>query len=220
MSQTFRVIIADDHSVVRRGTRQILEQSGRFGAIAEASNGAELIELIAKSPPDVAVVDIGMPGINGIEATEKIKQSWPEVSVLILSVYDDEEFVWAAMGVGASGYLRKDIGEDELVAAVSRVAAGGLVLDASATKALMTRIRTQASPNRQSAPVLTNREIEVMSLVGLGRSNREIAGRLGISERTVEAHLYQAFRKLGARSRTEAALIAAQSGLIDPEYDD
>lgn len=208
------VIVADDHSLVRRGTRQILEESGAVEVIGEAASGVELIDLVEKSPPDVALVDIRMPEMNGIDATEEIVRRWPRVSVLVLTVSDDDEYVWRAVQAGASGYLTKDVDDLELVAAVLQVASGGTALGPSATRVLMNRLRTQDGAPVRSTDDLTDREIEVLKQLGMGLSNKAIAAHLGLSARTVEAHLYNIFKKTGATSRTDAAIRAARAGLI------
>lgn len=209
------VVIADDHGMVRRGTREILQQDRDVTVVGEAANGMELIELVQSLRPQVVLVDIGMPDLNGIEATERIKDQWPEVGVVVLSVNDDDEYVWRAVQAGASGYLTKDVADSELISVVKKVAEGGAVLGDKATRAVLSRVRHAASSTAQPDASLTERELEVLRLVANGSSNHSIADQLSLSPRTIEVHLYHVFKKLGASSRTEAVVRATQRGLIE-----
>ncbi len=212
-----RVVIADDHAVVRRGTREILEHGGTdIHVVGEAADGAAAVELVDALLPDVAILDIGMPGISGVEATRLIKTRHPSVSVLILTVQNVDEYVWQAVRAGASGYLLKDVSDADLVYAVRTVAGGGGLIDPAVTPALLTRLQRKDQPASANQD-LSSRELEVLRLAARGLSNRRIAELLDLSPRTIEVHMSNIFGKVGAGSRTEAVFIASRRGLIDLE---
>ena len=211
------VVIADDHALVRRGTREILNQDGSIEVVGEAADGAGLIDLVKDLRPKVAVVDIGMPGLNGIEATKIIKERWPETAVVILSVNDDEEYILGAIEAGASGYLTKDVVDADLVRAVVTAGSGGATLGRVAASAVMNRVRSSSLATQIPEDELTARELEVLQLAAGGLSNRAIADELDLSPRTVEVHLHHVFQKLGVTSRTQAVVVGARRGLIDLE---
>jgi len=209
-----RVVIADDHAVVRRGTRQMLEHAGTdIEVVGEAESGPEAVRMVDELLPDVAILDIGMPEMNGIEATRQIKEAHPSVGVLVLTVQDADEYVWRSIQAGASGYLLKDASDGELVDAVRTVAAGGARLDPAVTGAVLARLRRGVDETPQ--PGLTPRETDVLRLAARGLSNRAIGTRLEISSRTVEVHMSNVLEKIGATSRTEAVVLAARRGLVD-----
>lgn len=211
------VVIADDHALVRRGTREILNQDGSIEVVGEAADGAGLIDLVKDLRPKVAVIDIGMPGLNGIEATKIIKERWPETAVVILSVNDDEEYILGAIEAGASGYLTKDVVDADLVRAVVTAGSGGATLGHVAASAIMNRVRSSSLVTQIPEDELTARELEVLQLAAGGLSNRAIADELDLSPRTVEVHLHHVFQKLGVTSRTQAVVVGARRGLIDLE---
>jgi len=213
MTGPVSVVIADDHGLVRRGTRDILEQDDRIEVVGEADDGPSLIELVARVQPDVALVDVGMPGLSGIDAVAEIRKRAPAVAVLILTIHDEVEYVWQAIQAGASGYLVKDVADRDLVEAVISVAGGSTVLAPRLASKLVSRIRDAdwvGSPTES----LTAREVDVLQLVAKGHSNRQIADELNVSPRTVEVHLTHLYRKLGADNRTKAVAIAARRGLV------
>ncbi|HEX6301752.1 MAG TPA: response regulator transcription factor [Acidimicrobiia bacterium] len=212
--EPIRVILADDHALVREGTRHLLEATGEIEVVGEAADGEEAVAAAAQHHPDVAIIDIGMPGINGIEATRQIKQSHPQVSVLILTMHDDEQFIFAVIEAGAAGYLLKDVQGDELVEAVKALHAGESVLHPAVAHKVLARLAAGTDDVGESGPIepLTDRELEVLRLAARAMANKGIAGTLGVSVRTVEAHLSHVFRKLDVGSRTEAVLYGLRQG--------
>ena len=216
---TIKVLIADDHAVVREGTRQILEQEADLDVIAEAADGEEAVKLAGISRPDVAIIDIAMPRLDGIEATRQIKALYPTIAVLILSAYDDDQFVFSLLEAGAAGYLLKSVHERELIDAVRAVYAGESVLHPSIARKVLNRFVPAAEkPGKTDlAETLSKREIDVLKLATKGLSNQEIANQLYLSLRTVQAHLGHIFNKLGVSSRTEAVVRALKEGWVTLE---
>lgn len=212
--EPIRVILAEDHALVREGTRHLLEASGEIVVVGEATNGEEAVAAVAHHRPDVAIIDIGMPGINGIEATRRIKASHPQVSVLILTVHDDDQFIFAVIEAGAAGYMLKDVQGDELVEAVKALHAGDPVLHPAVAHKVLARLASGEAWQRRSdlEETLTDRELEVLRLAARGMANKEIGTTLDLSVRTVEAHLSHVFRKLDVGSRTEAVLHGLRQG--------
>jgi NarL family two-component system response regulator LiaR len=211
-----KVLIADDHAVVREGTRQILEQEPDIDVIAEAADGEEAVRLAGSSRPNVAIIDIAMPGIDGIEATRQIKSLYPAIAVLILSAYDDDQFVFSLLEAGAAGYLLKSIRGRELIDAVRQVHAGESVLHPAIARKVLNRfVPSSDKATRQKPPdMLSEREIEVLKLATRGLSNQDIADELCLSLRTVQAHLGHIFNKLQVSSRTEAVVHALKQGWV------
>jgi len=211
-----KILIADDHALVRDGTRQILEHEKDLKVVAEASDGEETVELATRFKPDVAIVDISMPKLDGIEATRQIKALCPSIAVLILTAYDDEQFIFSLLEAGAAGYLLKSIRGRELVDAVRAVHAGESVLHPSVARKVLDRfVPSPGKPRKQeSQEVLTEREMEVLRLVTKGLSNKDIADELCLSMRTVQAHLGRIFNKLNVGSRTEAVVCALKEGRV------
>ena len=211
-----RILIADDHAVVREGTRQILEQEPDLQVVAEAGDGEEAVQLTGTFKPDVALIDIAMPRLDGIEATRQIKVSYPATAVLILSAYDDDQFVFKLLEAGAAGYLLKSIRGRELIDAVRAVYAGESVLHPLIARKVLNRFSPVSGRPQEQKPsaVLTEREIEVLSLATRGLSNQDIASELSLSLRTVQAHLGHIFNKLQVSSRTEAVVHALKEGWV------
>jgi len=211
-----KILIADDHAVVREGTRQILDQEADLDVVAEAADGAEAVKLAGSSRPDVAIIDIAMPGVDGIEATRQIKALYPTVAVLILTAYDDDQFVFGLLEAGAAGYLLKSVRGRELVEAVRQVHAGESVLHPAIARKVLNRFTRAADKTtvKKSSEVLSEREMEVLRLASRGLSNQEIADKLYLSLRTVQAHLGHIFNKLQVSSRTEAVVRALKEGWI------
>lgn len=206
--EPIRVILAEDHSLVREGTRRILEATSDIVVVAEVADGNEAVAAVEHHRPDVAIIDIGMPGINGIEVTRRIKKTQPGVSVLILTVHDDDQFIFAAIEAGAAGYLLKDVEGSQLVQAVKGLHAGDSVLHPAVAHKILARLASGEKEKSTSGPEvpLTEREHEVLQLAASGMANKEIATALDVSVRTVEAHLSHIFRKMDVGSRTEAIL--------------
>lgn len=204
--------------MVREGTRELLERERDIEVVGEAADGAEAVALADSLHPDVAIVDISMPGMGGIEATQKIKALRPSTAVLILTAYDDDQYVFALLGAGAAGYLLKDVPSAEVVRAVRAVHAGEPVLHPAIAKKVLARIasdETSEPPRQASRAVLTDRERDVLRLAACGMSNASIASRLSISLRTVQSHLTHTFDKLGVGSRTEAVIAGLRRGLLE-----
>ncbi len=210
-----KVLIADDHAVVREGTRQILEQEPDISVVAEAGDGEEAVRMAEEFKPDVAIIDIAMPRVDGIEATKQIKAQHPEIAVLIFSAYDDDQFVFSLVEAGAAGYLLKSIRGRDLVNAVRSVYSGESVLHPTIARKVLNRFAPSADkPQQVLAEVLTQREIEVLKLATRGLSNQDIADELCLSLRTVQAHLGHIFNKLKVSSRTEAVVHALKAGWV------
>jgi DNA-binding NarL/FixJ family response regulator len=215
-----RVIIAEDHAVVREGTRQLLENESDMEVVGEAANGAEAVALVERVQPDVAIMDISMPEMSGIEATERIKASRPSTAVLILTAYDDDQYVFALLAAGAAGYLLKDVPSTEVVRAIRAVHAGEPVLHPAIVKKVLARIASQQSlqePTSRQESLLTDRERDILRLAACGMSNARIADHLAVSARTVQAHLTHIFDKLGVGSRTEAVIVGLRQGVLSLE---
>ncbi len=212
-----RVILADDHAVVRQGIRQFLESAPDIQIIAEAKDGEEAVVLIQQFLPDVAVLDIQMPKLSGIEVARQIRANrWP-VGILILTSYDDDPFISAVLKVGANGYVLKTASPEEIICAVRDVRQGKSVLDATILPKVLAQI-SQPRPIQVVEP-LTDREIEILSEVAKGFTNKVIGVNLNISDRTVQGHIARIFEKLQANSRTEAVMRAISLGLINsPEH--
>ncbi len=187
--------------------------------VAEAADGAEAIQLAGSVRPDVAIIDIAMPGVDGIEATKKIKANYPEIAVLILSAYDDDQFVFSLLEAGAAGYLLKSIRGRELIEAVRQVHAGESVLHPAIARKVLNRFvpKTDKPVSRQTTEILSEREMDVMRLATRGLTNQEIADELSLSLRTVQAHLGHIFNKLQVSSRTEAVVRALKEGWVTLE---
>jgi NarL family two-component system response regulator LiaR len=211
-----RILIADDHAVVREGTRQILEQEADLEIVAEAADGEEAVKMAGKNKPDVAIIDIAMPKVDGIEATKQIKALYPSIAVLILSAYDDDQFVFSLVEAGAAGYLLKSIRGHELIEAVRAVYNGESVLHPAIARKVLNRLAPVSGKPEKSrlSEVLSEREIEVLRLATRGLSNQDIASELCLSLRTVQAHLGHIFNKLQVSSRTEAVVRALKEGWI------
>ncbi|MFC1974705.1 response regulator [Chloroflexota bacterium] len=211
-----KILIADDHAVVREGTRQILEQEPDLNVVAEAGDGEEAVRLAGDFKPDVAIIDIAMPKLDGIEATKQIKALYPAVAVLILTAYDDDQFVFSLLEAGAAGYLLKSVRGRELIDAVRAVYAGESVLHPSIARKVLNRfVPTPGKPSRREPlEVLSEREKDVLKLATKGLSNQDIASELCLSVRTVQAHLGHIFNKLQVSSRTEAVVRALKEGWV------
>jgi NarL family two-component system response regulator LiaR len=211
-----KVIIADDHALFREGTRSLIAQEKDMEVVGEASDGEESIRLVTELRPQVVLMDIAMPKVNGIEATRSIKADSPATAVLILTAYDNDQYIAALLEAGAAGYLLKNVSGSDLVNAIRAVYAGEAVLHPAIAKKVFSRLgatRREAEEPAQLAE-LSEREIEILRLAAKGMSNQNIAARLYLSRRTVQAHLANIFRKMDVGSRTEAVLQALRKGWL------
>jgi DNA-binding NarL/FixJ family response regulator len=221
------VLLADDQPLLRRGFRMILEAEDGLAVTGEAGDGAEAVELARRVKPDVVLMDIRMPGTDGIEATRRITDAQPDVRVLVLTTFDLDEYAFGALRAGASGFLLKDVRPHELVAAVRTVASGDAVVSPRVTRRLLEEYAQQlpvadasVSPGQADRypqlASLTEREREVLAVVAQGLSNTEIAASLFVSETTVKSHVGRILAKLGLRDRVQIVVLAYESGLVKP----
>ena len=210
---TIRVLITDDHKVVRRGLRGFLELDPELEVVGEASNGEEAVSMARRLRPDVVLMDLLMPVMDGIEATREIRRELPEVEVLALTSVLEDASVTGAIKAGAIGYLLKTTEADELREAIRAAAAGQVRLAPEAAARLMREVRAPASPEALTEP-LTERETEVLKLIARGKANKQIARELFVAMSTVKTHVNNLYRKLNVSSRTQAALYAARTGLV------
>jgi DNA-binding NarL/FixJ family response regulator len=212
------VLLADDQELVRSGFRLILELADGIEIVGEAADGREAVRLAKELQPDVVLMDIRMPGLDGIEATRRLRQAGVEARVLVLTTFDLDEYVYAAVRAGASGFLLKDAPREQLVTAVRTVARGEALLAPAITQRLIERFVARPSPD-EAAPALAElsaRELEVLRLLARGLSNAEIAGALVVGEATVKTHVARILRKLELRDRVQAVVFAYETGLIEP----
>jgi DNA-binding NarL/FixJ family response regulator len=216
MMGAIRVLLADDHTIVREATAEILEHQPDMHVVGQAETGEEAVDLARKLQPDVAVMDIAMPRLNGLEATRRITAECPRCRVLALTAHEEERTIIQVLQAGAVGYLPKTVGLDELLEAIRAAARGESVLP-PAVAAVVVRHLAQKEPPEEPAHPLTDRELEVLRAAAQGLTNYDIAQRLYISVRTVEAHLTHVYNKLGVSSRTEAVVHAMRQGWIPPE---
>ena len=207
------VLIADDHGIVRSGLRMLLERQEGIEVVAEASDGAEARDLAISHRPDLAILDVKMPKLTGLEATREIREHAPEVAILILSMHDEERYLFEALKAGASGYVLKRAADSDLMDAIRAVERGEPFLTPDAQQALIKDVLSREEHREEE---LTPREQEVVTLVAEAHTNREIAALLGLSEKTVENHRANAMRKLGMRDRVELVRYAIRRGLIEP----
>jgi DNA-binding NarL/FixJ family response regulator len=213
-----RVLLADDQELVRSGFRLILELADGIDVVGEAANGREAVQLAKELQPDVVLMDVRMPELDGIEAIGRLRQAGVDARVLVLTTFDLDEYVYAAMRAGASGFLLKDAPREQLVAAVRTVSRGEALLAPTVMKRLIERFVDRPSPV-EAAPALAElsaRELEVLRLLARGLSNAEIADELIIGEATVKTHVARILRKLDLRDRVQAVVVAYESGVVEP----
>ncbi len=217
--EKIRILLAEDHVVVREGTRELIQRELDMEVVGEAGDGEEAIELATNLRPDVVIMDIAMPKVNGIEATRRIKELHPATAILILTAYDNEQYIFALLEAGAAGYLLKNVRRSELIDAVRAVCAGESVLHPVVTRKVLERFTGgEGGPGeKRDKGILSEREMEVLRLASKGISNKDIARELVVSVRTVQAHLGNIFNKLGVGSRTEAVLYALRRGWFSLE---
>lgn len=213
-----RILIADDQAMVRSGLRMILESETDLQVVDEAENGVQAVRLVKRERPDVVLMDVRMPEMDGLEATRQIAAEAPDSRVIVLTTFDIDEYVYGALRAGASGFLLKDAPADDLIAAIRVVAGGDALLAPSVTKRIIEKFAAGPDPDRavQGLDDLTEREVEVLRLVARGLSNAEIAAELFVSEATVKTHVSHILTKLGLRDRVQAVVAAYESGLTVP----
>lgn len=220
-----RVVLVDDQAVIRTGLRTMLEHESDLTIVGEASSAAQAVDVVAASRPDVVLMDVRMPEVDGIEATRRILAggATPPPAVLVLTTFDDDEYVFGALQAGAAGFLLKDVGPDVLVAAVRTVAAGDALVDPSVTRRLVERwvaLEVMSTSTHRPVPAaigtLSAREREILAGLARGRTNRELADDLIVSEATVKTHVSNLLTKLGVRSRVQAVVLAYEAGVVRP----
>jgi DNA-binding NarL/FixJ family response regulator len=218
MSNPIQILLVDDQRLMREGLRTLLELEPDLVIVGEAENGAAGLTLAEQLHPDVILMDIRMPGMDGVEATRRLREHWPQIKVIILTTFDDDEYVFEGLRAGALGYLLKAVSGQELATAIRTVHSGGALIDPSVTRKVMAEFARLAPPARPVdaglAEPLSDREIEVLQLVAQGLSNREIAGQLFLAEGTVKNYVTALLQKIGVRDRTRAALRGRELGLL------
>ena len=214
---SIRVLVADDQPLVRGGFRMILDERPDLELIGEAADGEEAIRLASELEPDVILMDVRMPNLDGVEATRRLVANGTRARILVLTTFDLDEYVYAAVQAGASGFLLKDVQPTELVDAIRVVAAGNSLFGPAATRRLVERFaHEQQAPNSERLDELTEREREILRLLAQGNSNAELAERLYLSEATIKTHVSAVLRKLGVRDRVQAVIAAYEAGLVRP----
>jgi two-component system nitrate/nitrite response regulator NarL len=210
-----RVLVVDDHAILRDGIRSLLERQEGISVTGEASNGAEALEKISADPPDIVLMDIAMPVMNGIEATQRIKELYPQIKVLILTQHDDREYIQPLLQAGASGYVLKRSGGREVLSAIHQVFEQGAFLEPSIARQLLESYAQPAVPPTPATPYLTDREREVLQLVMIGKSNKEIARALHISPKTVSVHRSNIMAKLEVNNSIELVNYVNQHHILE-----
>jgi DNA-binding NarL/FixJ family response regulator len=215
---TIRVVLADDQPLVRAGLRVLIADTPDLAVAGEAGTGAQAVQLVRDTEPDVVLMDIRMPGMDGIEATRMITADPAAARVIMLTTFDDDDYVYAALRAGASGFLVKDMALEDILAAIRVVAGGDALLAPGVTRRLIEEFaaRPEPAPRPREIDGITEREREVLTLVGRGLSNGEIAARLCVSMATAKAHVAHLLTKLGARDRVQLVIAAYEAGLVSP----
>jgi NarL family two-component system response regulator YdfI len=215
MSDVIRVLITDDHAIVREGIRLILETADDVQVVGEASDGAEALRLAAQEKPDVVLMDLRMPGMDGLTAIGHLQRAQPQTAIVILTTYNEDDLMLRGLQEGAKGFLLKDTSRETLLDTIQAAARGDSLLGAEVMERLLARVQRQGqSPETAPENPLTERELQVLQAVAQGETNKGVALQLGITERTVKAHLTSAYNKLGVDSRAAAIAIAAQNGWV------
>jgi NarL family two-component system response regulator LiaR len=219
MEDKISLLLADDHVLVREGTRELLEHEADLEVVGEADDGEQAVKLVTELQPDVVIMDIAMPKLSGIEATKRIKELFPSTAVLVLTAYDNDQYVFALLEAGAAGYLLKNVHGDQLVEAIRAVNAGESVLHPTIARKVVNRFarRPKEPEEEKELDQLTEREMEVLKLAAKGMTNAEIAHILSLSVRTIQTHLSNIFSKMQVGSRTEAILHALKKGWLTLE---
>ena len=211
------MLLADDHALFRQGLKSLLEAEGDFRVVGEAKDGWEALRHALEVRPDVILMDIQMPGLDGVQATQAILEEWPQARVIILTMYRQDAYVFEAVKAGARGYLLKDADAKALIEAIRRVHAGEVLLDAELAGRIIQDFRAKKEASAPLNAELTEREVQILKLLAQGYTNLEIASELGLSEKTVRNRLSEIFQKLHLNNRTQAALYAIREGLAQPE---
>jgi DNA-binding NarL/FixJ family response regulator len=209
-----KVLLADDHSIVRAGLRRIIEDSADMEVAAEASDGREAIHLVQETAPDILVVDLSMPGLDGLEVIARLHGLFPKLPILVLTMHEEEQYVIRAFGAGAMGYITKRSAPEQLVAAIRKVHAGGRYLSDAAAELVALHL-AKGTPGRSLLDSLSNREIQVLRRLALGQTTREVAEAYHISTKTVDTYRFRLLRKLNLRNNAELSRFAIQQGLIE-----
>jgi DNA-binding NarL/FixJ family response regulator len=210
-----KILLADDHSIVRAGLRRIVEESGDMEVVAEAADGREAIQLVHKKVPDVAVIDISMPGLDGLEVVSQLRTYHPKLPILILTMHEEGQYVVRAIEAGAMGYITKQSAPEQLVKAIRKVHAGGRYLTDDAAEALALSV-ARGMHGRSPLDSLSMRELQVLRRLALGHTNREIAQAYSISIKTVDTYRFRLLKKLNLRNNAELSRFAIQNRLVEP----
>lgn len=209
-----KVMIADDHSLIREGIKQLLEFDGSIEVVAQAADGNETIEVLSEVQPDILLLDINMPNMNGLDVLQELKKKRSGMKILILTVHNEVEYLLKAVDSGADGYVLKDAGSDELKDAINRVINGEQYIQSSMIPAMNSRIINR-DIDKEKIDSLTKREVEILKQIAGGRFNKEIAESLNITERTVKNHISNLFKKIDVNDRTQAAVFAIRNNLVE-----
>ena len=216
MPNRYRIVLADDHQMFRRGVKRIIQENPELEVVGEASDGLQLLEIVKQSPPDMVIVDVSMPNLRGLEATREIKMTHPQVTVIILTMHKDKEYLYHALSAGAEGYLLKEDADVELFAAINAIRQGGSyispLLAPQLTDIFLERQRPGEGEGKFPTEILTIREREIIKLIAEGKSSRDIAGLLYISSRTVQHHRANLMRKLNLKKTADLVKYAIQKG--------
>lgn len=215
--RTLRVLLVDDHAVVREGLAAVLARSSALEVVGQAGSAAEAIAMAAEHQPDVVVMDIRMPGDSGIDACREIVNRWPEMRVLMLTSYADDEAVLASIMAGASGYVLKQVGSSGLIEAIERVGRGESLLDPGVTRRVLEEVRTLATERDPKLSTLSEQELRILALIAEGKTNKEIAAQVYLSEKTVRNYVSGILAKLDLANRAEAAAFAVRKGVYQTQ---
>lgn len=211
-----RIVLADDHALFRQGLRSLLEAEPDFRVVGEAGDGREALRHVLEAKPDIVLMDIQMPGLDGVQATQEILREWPQAKVIMLTMYRQDAYVFEAVKAGARGYMLKDADAKDLLEAIRRVNNGEVLLDAELAEQIIQDFKAKRESVPKPHAELSEREVQILKLVAHGYTNLEIAGELSLSEKTVRNRLSEIFQKLHLNNRTQAALYALREGLAEP----